>query len=82
MKGITLIKPGSRKFTGFLLALFSFSALTILTVCRVEMEAAVLPSFVFQLASAYGIICGLFFGSNVLVHYAKKGAPGSEKNSD
>lgn len=77
-----MIKPGSRKFTGFLLTLFSFSAVTVLAVCMLKTESAVLPSFVFQLASAYGIICGLFFGSNVLEHYAKKGAAGSEKNSD
>ncbi|GMU87109.1 MAG: hypothetical protein AMXMBFR48_23500 [Ignavibacteriales bacterium] len=76
------MKPGSRKFTGFLLTLLSFSAVAILALFRSEMESSVLPSFVFQLASAYGIICGLFFGSNVLVHYAKKGASGSEKNPD
>lgn len=77
-----MIKPGSRKFTGFLLTLFSFSAVAVLAVCILKTEAAVLPSFVFQLASAYGIICGLFFGSNVLEHYARKGAAGSEKNPD
>jgi hypothetical protein len=64
---------GKRKFFGFLCALFFFSLVTVIALYRVPAGQVDLPSFVFQLAAAYALICGLFFGSNVMEHYAPQG---------
>ncbi|NUN09660.1 MAG: hypothetical protein HUU54_10835 [Ignavibacteriaceae bacterium] len=68
-----MIKQGSRKFIAFMITVFLFTVVVIITAALLKHDNAVLPSFVFQLASAYGILCGLFFGSNVLEHYSGRG---------
>ncbi len=69
-----MIKTGSRKFTAFLFTIVLYSIAVLFSVFILKENTGVLPSLAFQLASAYGILCGLFFGSNVLEHYSRKGA--------
>jgi len=69
------MKPltGKRKFLGFLFAVILFTIVVIITIYRVQPGQIDLPSFVFQLAASYSVICGLFFGSNVLEHFSPTG---------
>lgn len=75
------MRPGLRKFTAYVYCLISFSLLTIIALFALREKAEVLPAFVFQLASAFGVICGLFYGSNVLEHFARKEEKVNEKNN-
>lgn len=61
---------GRRKFTAFVYTLFVYSAVIICALIIGSGEPVNLSSFAFQLASAYAILSGLFFGSNVLEHFA------------
>lgn len=71
---------GKRKFFGFLFSLLLFTFVVIISLYRVPPEQIELPSFVFQLAASYSVICGLFFGSNVLEHYSPSGDRGRNEN--
>ncbi len=72
------MKTGTRKVTAFIITLSVYSFVVLIAVLLLRNHPDILPSFAFQLASAYGILCGLFFGSNVLEHFSKNGAK-SEK---
>lgn len=75
------MQPGLRKFTAYVYCLICFSLLTVFAVVMLQNKPEVLPGFVFQLASAFGVICGLFYGSNVLEHFAKKEEKRDENNT-
>lgn len=66
-----MVKTGMRKFTAFVITMITYSTAAVSACILLKGEPSVLPSLVFQLASAYGLLCGLFFGSNVLEHYSK-----------
>ncbi len=71
---IQLIRPlkGNRKYAGFLLALFLYTALNVIAMFRISESRMDLPAYAFQLAAGISVICGLFFGSNVLEHFSAK----------
>lgn len=68
------MKPlsGNRKYSGFIIANVLFTIVVIIAVFRVSPDQMNLPAFVFQLAASYSVLCGLFFGSNVLEHFSSK----------
>lgn len=68
------MKPlkGNRKYSGFIITMMIYSAVVVITLFRVQVEQIEVPAFCFQLAAAYSILCGLFFGSNVLEHFASE----------
>jgi len=63
---------GSRKFLGFVLTLIAYTIVLIITITKVPNLVIDLPIFAVQCSMGYSIICGLFFGSNVLEHFADK----------
>jgi len=69
-----LISPekGNRKYAAFLLALSLYMMLNIVALFRVTESRLDLPAYAFQLAAGISVICGLFFGSNVLEHFSTK----------
>jgi len=67
------MRTGIRKITAFLITAAVYSVVILTAVMLLRDYPEILPSFAVQLATAYGILCGLFFGSNVLEHFSKKG---------
>jgi hypothetical protein len=65
-------KNGKRKFTAFIITISCFTGMMIFCLCKIDLLRFDLSSFAVQLATGYSIICGLFFGSNVLEHFANR----------
>ena len=65
-------KPGRRKFTAFVITMICFSGMVVFALCKVDPSAIDVPAFAVQLATGYSVVCGLFFGSNVLEHFANR----------
>jgi hypothetical protein len=64
-----MVKPGNRKFFAFLITVVLFTVVVLVGLFK-HNGTVDMPTFAFQLASAYAIMSGLFFGSNALVHIA------------
>lgn len=65
------MKQGNRKFLGFVITIIFFTAILFYAISKANSFVCD-ANFVFQSAMAYGVVSGLFFGSNVLEHYANK----------
>jgi hypothetical protein len=65
-------KNGKRKFTAFIITITCFTAIVIFCLSKIDLSRLDLSSFAVQLATGYSVVCGLFFGSNVLEHFASK----------
>ena len=76
---IQLIHPlkGYRKYAAFLVALILYAALNVLAIFRIPADQLDVPMYVFELAAGISVICGLFFGSNVLEHFSTQGKEGN-----
>jgi hypothetical protein len=66
------IEEGSRKLTACIIAIAIFTIVLCIILFRYDVSSGDVPMLVFQSAAAYALLCGLFFGSNVLEHYAPK----------
>lgn len=66
-----MVKTGNRKFFAFVGTVVLFTAVVLVALFK-HNGVIDMPTFAFQLASAYAILSGLFFGSNALVHLAGK----------
>ena len=69
------MKQGSRKFIGFILTLIAYTLVLIIAITKVPNLVIDVAIFSVQCSMGYSIICGLFFGSNVLEHFADKNKP-------
>jgi len=66
-----MVKTGNRKFTAFVITVILFTVVVMMALFK-HNGVVDMPTFAFQLASAYAILSGLFLGSNALVHLAGK----------
>jgi len=65
------MRQGSRKFFGFIITIVLFTAILFYAISKAN-NFICDANFVFQSAMAYGVVAGLFFGSNVLEHFANR----------
>lgn len=66
------LKPGQRKFIGFVLTLVVYTTLTIVVIIKIPNLTVDLSGFVLQFATGLTLISGAFFTSNVFEHFAEK----------
>jgi hypothetical protein len=77
------MKAGQRKFLGFLITIVLYTVALIIVVTKMNNLIVDLSVFAVQAAMGYGIVAGLFFGTNVLEHFANRnGSANKNKNRD
>ncbi len=69
------MKTGNRKFLGFVITIVLYTLVLIAVVSKLPNLVVDFSVFAVQSAMGFGIVAGLFFGSNVLEHFADKGKP-------
>ena len=64
------MKTGARKFTGFIISILLYTTVMIVAIYKVTGITLDLSAFAVQASIGYCGICGLFFSSNVMEHFA------------
>jgi len=72
------MKPGTRKFYGFIITLLVYTAVLITVALTYPAGISDVSAFAVQSSIGYCGIAGLFFAGNVAEHFANKGKNGNE----